>query len=127
MTDRTPLTTDQLDDIETRTATLWEYATLTDGPLQADANQLTGEDVPALLAEVRRLRAENAATEQQPPSDDHAALYVDQDGDPWAEYLTSPRSGHVVGLVLARHEAVGRRELEDRIGPLTLVGWHRQA
>jgi len=53
-----PLTEQQLDDIETRAAYLHEYATLTDVPLQADADQLTGEDVPALLAEVRRLRSE---------------------------------------------------------------------
>jgi hypothetical protein len=58
MTDQKPLTEQQLDDIETRAAYLDEYATLTDVPLQADADQLTGEDVPALLAEVRRLRAE---------------------------------------------------------------------
>jgi hypothetical protein len=49
------LTTQQLDEIETRAASLHEYATLADEPLQADADQLTGEDVPALIAEVRRL------------------------------------------------------------------------
>jgi hypothetical protein len=53
-----PLTADQLDDIATRAASLHEYATLTDTPLQADADQLAGTDVPALLAEIRRLRAE---------------------------------------------------------------------
>lgn len=50
-----PLTNQQLDEIETRAASLTEYATLTDKLLQADADQLTGEDVPALVAEVRRL------------------------------------------------------------------------
>lgn len=49
-----PLTEQQLDEITARAAHLHEYATLTDGPLQADADQLTGEDVPALLAELRR-------------------------------------------------------------------------
>jgi hypothetical protein len=58
MTDPKPLTAQQLDEIETRAASLHEYATLTDIPLQADADQLTGEDVGALLAEIRRLRAE---------------------------------------------------------------------
>jgi hypothetical protein len=57
MTDPKPLTAQQLDEIETRAASLHEYATLTDIPLQADADQLTGEDVGALLAEIRRLRA----------------------------------------------------------------------
>ncbi|WP_333745560.1 hypothetical protein [Streptomyces sp. IBSBF 2950] len=58
-----------------------------------------------------------------PPSDGHAALYVDQDGDPWVEYLTSPRSDAVIQLVMARDEAVERQELEDRIGPLRHIGW----
>ncbi|MFB7440211.1 hypothetical protein ACFC01_17940 [Streptomyces mirabilis] len=58
-----PLTGQQLDEIETRAASLHEYATLTDQPLQADADQLTGEDVPALLAEVRRLTARVAELE----------------------------------------------------------------
>lgn len=49
------LTTQQLDEIETRAASLHEYALLADEPLQADADQLTGEDVPALIAEIRRL------------------------------------------------------------------------
>ncbi len=49
------LTTQRLDEIETRAASLTEYALLADEPLQADADQLTGEDVPALIAEIRRL------------------------------------------------------------------------
>ncbi|MET7688030.1 hypothetical protein ABZT06_08615 [Streptomyces sp. NPDC005483] len=57
MTDHTPPTNQQLDEIEARAAYLEEYATLTDGPLQADADQLWGNDVGVLLAEVRHLRA----------------------------------------------------------------------
>ncbi|MCX5598379.1 hypothetical protein OOK29_09540 [Streptomyces phaeochromogenes] len=64
MTDTTPLTSQQLDDIETRAASLHEYATLTDEPFQADADELTGVDVPALLAEVRRLQTGLAAEER---------------------------------------------------------------
>jgi hypothetical protein len=60
MTDHTPLTTQQLDDIETRAAHLYEYATTLDKIHQAQLDQLTGTDVPALLAEIRRLRAELA-------------------------------------------------------------------
>ncbi|MFJ4926881.1 hypothetical protein [Streptomyces sp. NPDC088736] len=52
-----PLTADQLDDIEARAAHLHEYGTLTDEPLQEDLDRLTGIEVPALLAEVRRLQA----------------------------------------------------------------------
>ena len=56
MSQPAPLTDQQLDEIETRAAHLHEYATLTDQPLQADADQLTGKDVPALLADLRRAR-----------------------------------------------------------------------
>lgn len=52
-----PLTDTQLDEIATRAAGLYEYATLDDEPWQDEADRLTGTDVPALLAEVRRLRA----------------------------------------------------------------------
>lgn len=55
MTDTRP-TDQQLDEIETRAASLYEYATLADEPLQADVDQLTGVDVPAMLDEIRRLR-----------------------------------------------------------------------
>jgi hypothetical protein len=46
----TTLTDQQLDEIDARAAHLYEYVTLTDGPFQAEADQLTGVDVPALLA-----------------------------------------------------------------------------
>jgi hypothetical protein len=59
------LTAQQLDEIETRAAYLDEYATLTDKPLQADADQLTGKDVPALIAAVRRLTDRVAELEGQ--------------------------------------------------------------
>ena len=54
MTDQhTPLTSQQLDEIETRAARLYEYSQQGDG----EGDTLAGEDVPALLAEVARLRA----------------------------------------------------------------------
>lgn len=56
MTD-TPPTEQQLDEIETRAAHLHEYATQDDG----EGDTLAGEDVPALVAEIRRQRAELAA------------------------------------------------------------------
>ncbi|WP_435279290.1 hypothetical protein [Streptomyces sp. 1222.5] len=49
-----------LDAIATRAASLHEYAILVDRPMQAEADQLTGTDVPALIETVRRLRVENA-------------------------------------------------------------------
>lgn len=68
----TPLTDSKLDEIAGRAASLHEYATLDDAPFQADADQLTGEDVPTLLAEIRRLRAHGA--ELQVGLNDLAAL-----------------------------------------------------
>ncbi|MEU1273035.1 hypothetical protein [Streptomyces sp. NPDC005799] len=50
-----PLTPTRLDEIDTRAGYLHEYGTLTDGPLQADLDQLAGVDVPAMAAELRRL------------------------------------------------------------------------
>ncbi|MCI3279137.1 hypothetical protein [Streptomyces cylindrosporus] len=78
---------------------------------------------PKWLAEEARLHDPDTST---PPSADHAAIYLDEDGDPWIEYLTSPRSDHVVPLQIVSVEAVDRTELEGRIGPLTLIGWCKQ-
>jgi hypothetical protein len=50
------LTTQQLDEIAARAAGLYEYATGLDAAWQDEADQLSGTDVPALLAAVRRLR-----------------------------------------------------------------------
>jgi hypothetical protein len=72
-----PLTTQQLDDIETRAAHLSEYGTLTDQPLQADLDQLADKDTPALLAEVRRLLDENA--QMRAARDVIASMYRDLD------------------------------------------------
>ncbi len=52
------MTSLDLNAIETRAAHLDEYALLTDEPLQADLDQLTHVDVPAMAAEIRRLRGE---------------------------------------------------------------------
>jgi hypothetical protein len=59
--------TDQLDldEIAARAAGLYEYATGLDDAWQAEADQLAGTDVPALVAEVRRLRAELTAEQAQ--------------------------------------------------------------
>lgn len=50
-----PLTPDRLTEIDERAAHLFEYV-----PQTEDADQLAGHDVPALLAEAERLRAELA-------------------------------------------------------------------
>lgn len=55
-----PLTDLDLDEIAARAATLYEYADPTDAAWEI----LAGEDVPALLAEVHRLRAELTDSER---------------------------------------------------------------
>lgn len=51
-----PLTDQQLDEIAGRAAHLHEYVAVDVEGAQPDFDKLTGEDVPAMLAEVRRLR-----------------------------------------------------------------------
>lgn len=58
MTDHTPLTVQQLTEIEARAARLYERTASIDPNAHPDFGQLTDADVPALLAEIRRLRAE---------------------------------------------------------------------
>ncbi|NUO43684.1 MAG: hypothetical protein HOV82_16800 [Streptomyces sp.] len=60
ITDQQPTNLD-LDEIAGRAAGLYEYATGLDAAWQDEADQLAGTDVPALLAEVRRLRDEQPA------------------------------------------------------------------
>lgn len=54
-----PLSRIDLDEITTRAAHLYEYVTVADPNGQAALDELAGTDVPALLAEVRRLRQQN--------------------------------------------------------------------
>lgn len=70
MTGHTPPTDQQLDEIEARAAGLYEYAAGLDDAWQAEADQLAGTDVPALVAEVRRQRAELATVTAE-----RAAIY----------------------------------------------------
>lgn len=98
MTSDTPL---DLDAIETRAASLHEYAILTDQPFQAEADQLTGTDVPALIETVRRLREQLAL----------------------AAVLEIPRPGHVLPLQLQRsYGHTDRWAICDREGRR----WHRE-
>jgi hypothetical protein len=61
----TPLTAQQLDAIEARAAGLYEYATGLDTAWQAEADQLAGTDVPALVAALRQQQAELAAERER--------------------------------------------------------------
>lgn len=102
----------------------WRTATDSD---ENDAAQERGNAALLDMEAAIRLWIAQHPEAQKPPSDNHAATYLDSDGDLWAEYLTSPRSGHVVPLQIAPVETVERADLEDRIGPLRPIGWHRQA
>jgi hypothetical protein len=66
-----PLDATRLDEIATRAAHLYEYV-----PMPVEADHLAGEDVPALLAEVERLKAALAAAREA--TLDEAADWFDQ-------------------------------------------------
>lgn len=63
MTQPEPLTEQQLDDIEARAAGMFAHADLGNDDDQREAERLSGQDVPALLAEIRRLNALVAESE----------------------------------------------------------------
>jgi DNA repair exonuclease SbcCD ATPase subunit len=112
------LTTQQLDEIATRAASLHEYALLADEPFQADADQLTGEDVPALLAEVRRLRSEQ---DEQQSEIEKLARWRREDETVLAEMrATISRlrdEKRALGELAARRESelIGRRAAMEKI------------
>ncbi|MFJ7280736.1 hypothetical protein [Kitasatospora sp. NPDC098663] len=88
-------------------------------------------DIRAHLTEQARtwLRAAQAAGIAAPPaapSEDHTALWLDDQGGVWNDVPTSDGDDDLaLPLVHAREEAVSRRDLEDRGHRLTLIGWTR--
>jgi hypothetical protein len=79
-------------------------------------------DVPALLAEVRRLRA-GVASER--PTEDHDGVYVDEQGFLYGEYQASPRTDEVYLLRLqwVDEMAVAKSELEQQGAVFQHLGW----
>ncbi|WP_049653494.1 hypothetical protein [Kitasatospora sp. MY 5-36] len=59
------------------------------------------------------------------PSEDHTALWLDDQGGVWNDVPTSAGGDLALPLVTAHEEAVFRRDLEDRGHRLTLIGWTR--
>ncbi|QJT04389.1 hypothetical protein G9272_32240 [Streptomyces asoensis] len=130
MTDQTiPLTEQQLDEIETRAAHLYERTATIDPNAHPDFGQLTDTDVPALLTEVRRLRAR--ITELEGPAVEAraalAALCYDLD-DPGtaalgALYLLQQATAGVeaprddAALALAQHASEVLHEVADMADP----------
>ncbi|WP_282206818.1 hypothetical protein [Kitasatospora fiedleri] len=60
------------------------------------------------------------------PSEDHTALWLDDQGGVWNGVPTSDGDDDLVlPLVHARDEATSRRDLADHGHRLTLIGWTR--
>lgn len=63
------------------------------------------------------------------PSDDHSAVWVDDDGELWAEYQTSPptplHEAAILPLVWASEECSIKDELEERGIRFRLIGWSK--
>ncbi|GGR00696.1 hypothetical protein [Kitasatospora griseola] len=57
------------------------------------------------------------------PSEDHTAVWLDDQGGVWNDVPASGGGDLVLPLVHAREEAASRRDLEDRGHRLTLIGW----
>jgi hypothetical protein len=125
MTMIAPLTDQQLDEIAGRAAGLYEYATGLDAAWQDEADQLAGTDVPALLAEVHRLRA--AAPPADRPTGDHEAVYVDEHGLLYGEYRSSPKTAdtHLLRLQWVDEMAVSKADLEAEGATFQLLGWSK--
>ncbi|WP_371484873.1 hypothetical protein [Kitasatospora sp. NBC_00315] len=60
------------------------------------------------------------------PSEDHAAVLLDDRGTVWAEVPTSDgREDLLLPLVYAREEATSRHDLADQGARFTHIGWAR--
>ncbi|MFF1297966.1 MULTISPECIES: hypothetical protein [unclassified Streptomyces] len=57
------------------------------------------------------------------PTDEHDAVYVDDDGFLYGEYRTSPESDALIRLVWASELTESKRELEERGAEFRLLGW----
>ncbi|MFJ8443982.1 hypothetical protein [Kitasatospora griseola] len=74
---------------------------------------------------LRAAQAAGIAAPAAAPSEDHTALWLDDQGGVWNDVPTSDGGDLTLPLVHAREEAVSRRDLEDRGHRLTLIGWTR--
>lgn len=88
---------------------------------------LSKADRDLMLAEAREwLRAAVEAGLVPPaerPTDEHDAVYVDDEGFLYGEYRTVPESDSIVRLAWASEQAESRQELEDRGAEFRLLGW----
>lgn len=72
---------------------------------------------------LRAAVAAGIAPAAERPSDEHDAVYVDDEGYLYAEYRTVPESDSVVRLVWAREQAESKRDLEEHGAEFRLIGW----
>lgn len=62
----------------------------------------------------------------EPPTPDHMAVWVDDEGLLYGDYPTVPPGDEVLRLVWASEGAVSRRELEAEYGAtFTRIGWSK--
>lgn len=71
--------------------------------------------------EVERLRAADPVR----PSPDHMAIYLDQAGRLWADYLTLPPGDDVLPLVWAGEQARSKADLAADGFELRVIGWSK--
>jgi hypothetical protein len=85
------------------------------------------EDAAEYAARLDAYRAEVIAEVVAPkrPSDDHAAVYLDDCDELWAEYPTSPPSDAIVPLAWASEECRSKQEMEDRGVTFRVIGWSK--
>lgn len=104
----------------------WE----SEGWKNGTANALIKLNPTALLDEIARLRAEvaelkAAAVPPTAPSDDHAAVWLDNHDQLWSDYPTSPPSDAVLPMVWASEQTRSRADLEDQGVTFRRIGWTR--
>ena len=81
------------------------------------------------LADAEHVHGHQGATRivwaDERPTPDHDAVLVDQHGQLWGEYQTSPPSpgDAILRLVWEAAECSSKRELEDRGVEFRLIGW----
>jgi hypothetical protein len=84
-------------------------------------NYLTNEAAAWLRAAVEAGIAPSA----ERPTDDHDAVYVDDEGLLYAEYRTTPVSDALLRLVWAGEMAESKADLEDQGATFRLIGWSK--
>lgn len=110
---------------------LWPDGTVTirwrgDRPSTVNWDRLAdAEHVHGHQGATRIVWADDAAVSSSRPSDDHDAVYVDDEGLLYAEYRTCPESDAILRLVWADETAHSKAELERQGAVFRHIGWSR--